>query len=143
MEFLAQRDIFEPAKNGREGFALGLLSVNGDPLGYSLEDEDRQLEADHSRKVFGRTAIPRGRYELALTYSPRFKKYLPEILGVPTHSGVRIHGANEAEQLEGCIAVGRVRTDHGVAQCAPVVSHIIDLLQHAKSNNEKCWIKIR
>lgn len=57
-------------------------------------------------KIYGKTAIPYGRYEIVRTTSPRFKKMLPELLNVPLYSGVRIHPGNKAEDTEGCLLPG-------------------------------------
>lgn len=48
--------------------------------------------------------IPDGVYKVIWTYSPSFKEYLYEIEGVKSRSGIRIHKANVASQLKGCIA---------------------------------------
>lgn len=57
------------------------------------------------------SCIPKGTYKVTTTYSNRFKKNLWEVLNVPGRSGIRIHAANYASQLEGCIALGMYATD--------------------------------
>ena len=52
-------------------------------------------------------AIPAGRYDVAVTWSPRFKRWLPLLLKVPHRSGIRIHAGNNPEDTAGCILVGR------------------------------------
>lgn len=52
------------------------------------------------------SAIPTGTYAVKMTYSPRFKKDLYLLENVPDRAGVRIHSANFASQLHGCIALG-------------------------------------
>lgn len=62
-------------------------------------------------------AIPLGTYPVQMTvsgravagtlWSPLADHKLPLIDPVPGRSGIRIHAANLARQLEGCIAVGR------------------------------------
>ena len=59
----------------------------------------------------GLLAICPGRYEMILSMSPRLAFVTPEILKVPRmtggfRTGIRIHPANWAEQLDGCIAPG-------------------------------------
>lgn len=120
-----------------EGYTLGILTRDGVQVGYTLEDEDRKLESGGA-KVFGKTAIPRGRYLVKLTYSNRFRKMLPQIMDVPGYEGVRIHGANTAEQLEGCIAVGVNQTPFGVSICAPVVNGIVRTLE----DNDEVWLEV-
>lgn len=47
--------------------------------------------------------IPAGTYKVEYTWSPRFKKPLPEILNVPNRSGIRIHRGTLPEHSHGCI----------------------------------------
>lgn len=53
------------------------------------------------------SCIPAGSYEIVLEYSPAFNTDLWEIKGVPGRSECKIHAANYAYQLNGCIAPGR------------------------------------
>jgi hypothetical protein len=62
---------------------------------------------DH--KIYGETAIPAGRYHIALTFSPHFGHILPLIEHVPNFDGVRIHAGNRAPDSKGCLLVGRTR----------------------------------
>lgn len=81
---------------------------------HTMEDTDRGLTSSMplseiaTIKRPGITAIPKGRYELCLTYSNRFKRSLPLLLDVPGYSGVRIHSGNTAHDTEGCILIGKV-----------------------------------
>ena len=63
--------------------------------------------AHGEKKVKGCSAIPEGRYAVALTFSPKFQKWLPELIGVPNFSGIRIHAGNTAKDTQGCILVGQ------------------------------------
>ena len=47
--------------------------------------------------------IPEGEYPIEWTWSPKFKKPLPEILNVPDRSGIRIHKGTKPEHSTGCI----------------------------------------
>ena len=64
-------------------------------------------------KVKGRSAIPEGRYAVVISYSPKFKQWLPILLGGPEFNrkwqGIRIHAGNTAKDTEGCILVGQNR----------------------------------
>ena len=52
-------------------------------------------------------AIPAGRYDVAVTWSPKFKRWLPLLLKVPYRSGIRIHAGNNPDDSSGCILLGR------------------------------------
>lgn len=43
--------------------------------------------------------------------SPRFKKDMWLLLDVPGRDGIRIHSANYARELNGCIALGMSKSD--------------------------------
>ena len=47
--------------------------------------------------------IPGGKYELKMTWSPRFKKMMPLVDGVKGRSGIRIHTGTIPEHSKGCI----------------------------------------
>lgn len=47
--------------------------------------------------------IPEGSYKVERTWSPKFRKFLPEILEVPERTGIRIHRGTLPEHSKGCI----------------------------------------
>ena len=47
--------------------------------------------------------IPEGNYQIARTFSPKFRKFLPELSNVPDRSGIRIHRGTIPEHSRGCI----------------------------------------
>ena len=52
------------------------------------------------------SCIPTGKYRCSWTKSPRLKKFTYEVTNVKGRSGIRIHSANFAYQVLGCIALG-------------------------------------
>jgi len=94
-----------------EDRTIGELFIDGVKLCDTLEDRERlfynALNKLTGTKIFGKTAIPTGTYEVVLTYSARFKKTLPLLLNVPQFTGIRIHTGNTPENTEGCILVGK------------------------------------
>jgi hypothetical protein len=54
--------------------------------------------------------IPAGTYKVLLYESPHFGREVP-LIDVPGREYIEIHPANYAEQLKGCIAVGRELED--------------------------------
>ena len=69
------------------------------------------LELPWKDNLRGISRIPEGTYPLEYEHSPRFRKNLWELKKVPGRSEVKIHVANYARQLEGCIAVGNNHKD--------------------------------
>jgi hypothetical protein len=97
MELLIKRYIYNDSKTtGGEANNIGDFFIDGVFFCYSLEDEIR------FEKVYGKTAIPDGRYKVVLTRSNRFKRIMPLLVDVPNFSGVRLHGGNTAENSHGC-----------------------------------------
>lgn len=47
--------------------------------------------------------IPEGSYKVEKTWSPKFRKFLPELLEVPDRTGIRIHRGTLPEHSKGCI----------------------------------------
>jgi len=55
------------------------------------------------------SCIPGGLYRVEWTLSPKYKRMMYLILGDHKREGIRIHSANWAFQLQGCIALGTGR----------------------------------
>ena len=92
-----------------------------------------------AEKIPGETCIPPGRYNLRWTYSPHFKRNLPEVLDVPGFTGIRIHGGNDPEDTDGCILVGMARVGSRIKQCAPALATVISLIKFQPD----CWLEVR
>lgn len=120
---------------------IGELLVNDKHLCDTLEDRVRP----EGEKVYGKTAIPEGTYEVKLTHSPRFKKILPEILNVPNFSGIRIHTGNSSKDTEGCILVGTWdgEKEDWVGSSKIAFDELMTLLEEATNNKEKVTITVK
>lgn len=125
---------------GRHNF--GQLFADGQLLGETLEDPDRALEIG-GKKIHGETAIPRGRYKVALSFSERFQRLMPLICDVPGFVGVRIHGGNTEANTEGCPLLGSVRTKTGIKDCAAPNTRLMSLLRAAMVRGEAVWLTVR
>lgn len=120
---------------------IGELYVDGEHIADTLEDRVRP----EGEKVYGKTAIPEGTYEVKLTHSPRFKKILPEILNVPNFSGIRIHTGNSSKDTEGCILVGTWdgEKEDWVGSSKIAFDELMTLLEEATNNKEKVTITVK
>lgn len=120
---------------------IGELLINDKYLCDTLEDRVRP----EGEKVYGKTAIPEGTYEVKLTHSPRFKKILPEILNVPNFSGIRIHTGNSSKDTEGCILVGTWdgEKEDWVGSSKIAFDELMTLLEEATNNKEKITITVK
>ena len=79
------------------------LAVYGE---LSFEMRNRNYELERFTQPTLENAdfiIPAGTYPVALTWSPKFKKFLPEIQNVPDRTGIRIHMGTRPEHSKGCI----------------------------------------
>ena len=119
---------------------IGELLVNDKYLCDTLEDRVRP----EGEKVYGKTAIPEGTYEMVLSYSPRFKKILPEILNVPNFTGIRIHCGNSSADSSGCVLVGTWdgEKEDWVSDSKMAFNELMSSLQKAADNKEKITITI-
>ena len=94
---------------------ISVLYINDQFFSHVLEDVDRALDSKMGikriswLKQYGKTAIPYGRYEIVLTYSNRFKKYLPLLVNVPGYEGIRIHVGNYHTDTDGCLLPGEYK----------------------------------
>ena len=95
----------EPSK---QETTLGTLSQGPEKICDTLEDQVREVPGKpvKSWKVWGKTAIPAGRYRITLENSPRFGKDTITVNEVEGFDGVRGHGGNKHEHTEGCLLFG-------------------------------------
>ena len=108
---------------------MGRLFVNGEFECYTLEDCARPQEI----KIAGATCIPCGTYWLAINFSNRFQRLMPELLQVPGFAGIRIHAGNTDADTEGCILVGATREDNFVGSSRTAFRGLFAKLQAARA----------
>ena len=95
----------------------------------------------------GRSAIPEGRYAVVISYSPKFKQWLPILFGGPEFSrkwqGIRIHAGNTAKDTEGCILVGQNREVGKVLDSRKWLYELKQKIVEAKARGEAVWLTIK
>ena len=92
-------------------------------------------------------AIPEGRYAVVITWSPKFKMWLPLLLGGPDFNrlwqGIRIHMGNTAKDTQGCILVGRNQIVGRVLESRKWLYELKQKIVEAKAKGEAVWLTIR
>jgi hypothetical protein len=114
---------------------IGELFIDGIFVCYTLEDKVRD------KKIYGVTAIPYGEYEVVITFSNRFKQYMPLLLKVPGFEGIRIHSGNKSADTEGCILVGSSKSLNFVGNSRVTYRSLFAKMKIA-SKKEKIFINV-
>ena len=123
------------------------LFVNDKFECYILEDVDRGLKSSmtleeiNAKKIYGRKAIPEGKYEIIFNYSNRFKKVMPLLINVPGFEGIRIHPGNYPVNTLGCLLPGIALKIDTVLQSKIAYNNLILKLKKVHKN-EKIFITI-
>lgn len=132
----------------KEDYTIGKLYINGTYFCDTLEDTDRGL-ADTmtineilAKKVKAQTAIPTGKYDIILSFSPRFKRVLPLLLSVKGYEGVRIHPGNTNKDTEGCLLVGENKAKGQVLNSRATFERLMAILLECEKRKEKVTITI-
>lgn len=126
---------------------IGRLYINDVFHCFTLEDKVRDANRDGDlsdvgeAKVYGKTAIPAGRYEVIVSFSNNFKRRLPLLVNVKGFEGVRLHGGNTEADTLGCPLLGRDTDWKKIWNCASVVNSLIAILEKA-TKKEKIFITI-
>ena len=133
-------------------YTIGDLFIDGVFFSNILEDTVRGLTDKNNDgdfddkgegKVYGETAIPAGTYNIIITYSTRFKKYLPLLLDVPGYEGIRIHPGNTAVDTHGCLLPGINNMVGQVTKSRETTQLLIDKISNSLNiKKEKVTITI-
>lgn len=140
----------------KEKYTIGRLYINGEFICNTIEDTDRGLtqsmseEKIKTKKIYGKTAIPSGRYKILMdVVSPKFsqkefymnvcKGKVPRLEGIKGFSGVLIHSAATADNVEGCIGVG-FNTEIG--RLTSIKEAFEKVYSKLSSSKEDIWITI-
>jgi hypothetical protein len=142
MELQLKREIFT------EQSTIGTLTINGEFECFILEDKDRglsdalSLEQILKVKVYGKTCIPYGRYEIDWTMSARFKKMMPILLNVKGYSGIRIHKGNTELDSLGCLLCGTRKKSNMITESTLATKNLYAKIEAAKKQGQRIFITI-
>ena len=153
----------------RKTYTIGKLYIKeqimdeylaGEKLTYfcdTLEPTSLELKTTVSKEAVLRSpkkaeglkpfAIPEGRYAVVITWSPKFKMWLPVLLGGPAFNhlfkGIRIHMGNTAADTAGCILVGRNQLVGQVVESRKWLYELKQKIVEAKDKGEAVWLTIK
>ena len=101
MELLLERKIHN------ENSTEGNLYIDGKWFCNTIEDRVRAKPGEWKKelKIYGKTAIPYGRYPVLVTWSNRFKRRMVGIFNVPDFEGIRFHWGTSELSSAGCIII--------------------------------------
>jgi hypothetical protein len=142
------RELFLQRRYLKDTYTIGILSVDDVAFCDTLEDrvrdynKDGDLNDENEDKVYGETAIPYGRYRVIVTYSPKFKRKLPLLLGVPHFEGIRIHGGKYNTNTEGCILLGENKIKGGLINSKQYVDELTNWIEMWAKKGEETFITI-
>lgn len=117
----------------KDGATLGELLIDG-------AHECWTLERDASE---GKGPIPAGRYKVIITFSNRFQRPMPLLVGVPGFDGVRIHQGNTVADTEGCILLGQTEGDAWIGHSAAAFAAAFPKIEAGCSEDDGCTIEIK
>lgn len=132
----------------KDGYTIGRMSLNGEYFCDTLEDTDRGLNSSMqeseilAKKVKAQTAIPTGKYDVILSFSPRFKRVLPLLLNVPGYQYIRVHNGNRPDSTEGCLLVGENKVKGQVLNSRATLEKLMSALLECEKRKEKISITI-
>jgi len=132
-----------------EKYTIGTFLIEDLRLCDTLEDKSRDLNNDGDlsdpgeTKVKGETCIPVGRYRVKMAYSPHFKRRLPLLIGVKTHSGILIHRGNTPADTLGCILPGENKIKGQVINSTYYEVKICKAVEAAEKEGKEVWITIK
>lgn len=131
----------------RPTYTIGKLYIGDayfcDTLEDTVRDTNKSGRFDNGeQKIKGKTAIPYGTYEIKWTYSPRFKKYTPQLMNVPSFEGIRVHAGNTSADTEGCLILGENKQVGKVLNSRATINKFYPIIKEACSNG-KVTIEIK
>ncbi len=136
-----------------DSYTSGRLYVDGIYVCDTLEDKDRDDNRNGifdggETKVYARTAIPNGTYEITLEHSPKFSpryggRKVPRLHDVPRFDGILIHTGNTVDDTSGCILVGNNDAPGRIANSLAAFDRLLPMLERAAAKKEKIHITVK
>lgn len=135
----------------KDDYTIGRLYLDKARFCDTLEDPIRKMQdlngdgdaTDQGEgKIYGRTAIPAGTYEITLEYSQRFKRDLPYLHDVPFFTSILIHAGNGPDDTEGCILVGENKERGKVINSRAWENLLVNKISGAIDRGQRVFINV-
>ena len=129
-------------------YTIGQMYVNGSLYCHTLEDTDRgllqsmELSVIKSIKVYGETAIPKGRYRVGVTYWSKHKVNVPILYNVPGYTDILIHNGATRRDTLGCILVGENNQPGRLTNGKKYMVELTKMVNGCRQRGEEVWITI-
>lgn len=143
MEIVVKRLYNKPSYN------IGRMWVDGVPFCDTLEPPCRHLNNHRTlskiRKARGQgpMAVPNGRYRVLVTRSPKWGKWLPQLVGVPGFTQVLMRQGNKPGDTEGDILLGRNTRPGYLLDSTAHSLALTRKVSEAIGRGEEVWVTIR
>ena len=138
-------------------YCISHIYIDGKYICDGIEDTDRMLDDDmseeyiKSKKVYGKTAIPTGKYKMIINMvSPKFSKNkyymklcngkLPRLYYVKGFSGILWHKGNTANDSAGCLILGYNKIKGKVIDSQKAFETVYHMLDVANRIGENIWV---
>lgn len=128
----------------KETYCIGKLYINDVYFCDTIEDtvRDNNKDGENELKIFGKTAIPYGTYQIIMNKSPKFQRVLPRLMNVKGFDGVLIHKGNTEIDSSGCIIVGENKIKGKVINSTVYENKLVSILSDAYNKGERIDITI-
>lgn len=132
----------------KEKYTIGRMFIDGVMFCNTLEDPDRGLNQSmplaeiKAQKIYGDTAIPKGRYKVGITYWSKHKMNVPVLYDVPGYSGILIHNGATQKDTLGCILVGENKEKGKLLNGKKYMVDLTQKVNKCRLRDEAVWITI-
>ncbi|MBQ0159889.1 MAG: hypothetical protein KBT28_04615 [Bacteroidales bacterium] len=132
----------------KNSYTIGRLYVDGKKFCDTLEDKDRGLNqnlplvTNQKLKVYGKTAIPMGRYLVSIHRWSKYGIDVPLLKDVPAFTGILIHNGVNENNTEGCILVGENNIVGRLSNGKKYMVELTDMVKKAKARAERVEIVV-
>lgn len=142
----------------KDDYTIGHLYIDDKYFCDTVEDKVRDYNKDgdlldtNEAKVYGKTAIPYGRYRIDMkTRSPKYSLrsaylwcggYLPRLVDVPHFEGILIHAGNTAADSAGCLLVGENKVKGGLVNSMATLKRLYAIMKATHDKGEDIWVEI-